>query len=244
MSVSDNIYAVKTHLFLGMEKLKNTLEAFGLKNVPEIPSLALGTSEVTNMEWTSCYQVLANEGKKIEPYVIKKITTMDGEVLYENKSSTITCADRSDVYILNELMTNIFDTNIIYNTRPTGVQIASRLSNTFAAKSGSTDTDNWMIGYNKDLLVSIWTGYDDNILITKKSDKLICKYLFADIVEEYFKNKNTTWYKKPDDVISIKLNPVTGFYGNFDEYTKDLYFKKSNIPWYLRLIHETSEDNF
>lgn len=243
MSVSDNIYAVKTHLFLGMEKLKNTLESFGLKDVPEIPSLALGTYEVTNLEWSSCYQILANEGKKIEPFVIKRITTMDGEVLYENKPTTITCAEKADVYILNELMTNIFDTNIVYNTRPTGIQIASRLSNTFAAKSGSTDTDNWMIGYNKDLLVSIWTGYDDNRLITTRSDKLIAKYLFADIMEEYFSNKKTTWYQTPDDVISVKLNPITGFYGNFNEYTKDLYFRKSNIPWYLRLLPNLTEDN-
>ena len=240
LAVSDNIYAVKTHLFLGMEKLKNTLEVFGLKNVPQIPSLALGTSEVTNIDWISCYQVLANEGKKIKPFVIKKITTMDGEILYEHKSSSFTCADKSDVYILNELMNNIFDSSIIYNTRPTGVAISSRLTNKFAAKSGSTDTDNWMIGYNKDLLVSIWTGYDDNRLISKKTDKLICKYLFADIVEEYF--KNTTWYQTPDDVIAVKLNPITGFYGNFFEYTKYLYFRRSNIPWYLRLINDLNED--
>ncbi|MBE6131480.1 MAG: penicillin-binding protein [Erysipelotrichaceae bacterium] len=243
LSTSDNIYAVKTHLFLGMEKLKNTLESFGLSNVPEIPSLALGTYEVTNLEWSSCYQILANEGKKIEPFVIKRITSMEGEVLYENNTSVITCAEKSDVYILNELMTNIFDTNIIYNTRPTGIQISSRLTNTFAAKSGSTDTDNWMIGYNKDLLVSIWTGYDDNRLITSRSDKLTAKYLFADIVEEYFKNKNTTWYQTPDDVISVKLNPITGFYGSFSEYTKELYFRRSNIPWYLRLLPNITEDN-
>ena len=243
LAVSDNIYAVKTHLFLGMEKLKNTLESFGLSNVPEIPSLALGTYEITNLEWSSCYQILANEGKKIEPFVIKRITSMEGEVLYENNQSIINCAEKSDVYILNELMTNIFDTNIIYNTRPTGIQISSRLTNTFAAKSGSTDTDNWMIGYNKDLLVSIWTGYDDNRLITTRSDKLVAKYLFADIVEEYFKNKNTTWYQTPDDVISVKLNPITGFYGSFSEYTKELYFRRTNIPWYLRLLPNITEDN-
>jgi membrane carboxypeptidase/penicillin-binding protein len=139
-------------------------------------------------------------------------------------------------------MTNIFDTNITYNTRPTGIQISSRLTNTFAAKSGSTDTDNWMIGYNKDLLVSIWTGYDDNREITQRSDKLVAKYLFADIVESYFKNKNTTWYETPDDVIKVKLNPITGFYGNFFEYTKYLYFKRTNIPWYLRLLPNLNED--
>ena len=169
---------------------------------------------------------------------------MDGEILYENTLNSYKCAEKSDIYILNELMNNIFDSSIIYNTRPTGVAISSRLSNQFAAKSGSTDTDNWMIGYNKDLLVSIWTGYDDNKLVTSKNDKLICKYLFADIMENYFKDKNTTWYETPDDVIAVKLNPITGFYGTFFEYTKYLYFKKTNIPWYLRILPEINQDNY
>lgn len=243
LAVSDNIYAVKTHLFLGMKKLKNTLKSFGLDgNIPEIPSLALGTYEVTNLDWSSCYQVLANEGYKIEPYVIEKITTMDGKILFEHKPEKIKIANKNDCFILNELMNNIFDPKLIYNTRPTGVAITSRLSNKYAAKSGSTDTDYWMIGYNKELLVSVWTGYDDNRIITTKHDTLVAKYLFADIIESYFKNKNTTWYTKPDDVISVYLNPITGFYGNFLEYTKPLYFKTSNIPWYLRLLL-TNQDN-
>lgn len=243
LAVSDNIYAVKTHLFLGMNKLLNTLKAFGLKeDLKAIPSLALGTHEVSNLEWSACYQILANEGYKVEPYAISKITTMDGEILYEHKTEKIKVADKSDIYILNELMSNIFDSKMIYNTRPTGVAIASRLTNKYAAKSGSTDTDNWMIGYNQDILVSIWTGYDDNRTITTKSDTLTAKYLFADIIESYFKNKNTTWYTKPDDVISVYLNPITGFYGSFGDYTKPLYFKKSNIPWYLRLL-TSNQDN-
>ncbi len=238
LATSDNIYAVKTHLFLGANKLKNTLESFGISGkIPSIPSLCLGTYEVTNYEWTAAFQALANEGKQIKPYVISKITTFDGETIYEHKKSTITVAEKSDVYLLNELMCNIFDSRIIFNTRPTGVTIASRLTHTYAAKSGSTDTDNWMIGYNQDILVSVWTGYDDNRLITKKQDTVIAKYLWADIVEGYLKNKNTTWYQTPDDVISVSLDPITGFYAGFNNYSKPLYFKKSNIPWYLHLLN-------
>mgnify|MGYP003308400976 CR=1 FL=1 len=188
LAVSDNIYAVKTHLFLGMKKLKNTLKSFGLDgNIPEIPSLALGTYEVTNLDWSSCYQVLANEGYKIEPYVIEKITTMDGKILFEHKPEKIKIANKNDCFILNELMNNIFDPKLIYNTRPTGVAITSRLSNKYAAKSGSTDTDYWMIGYNKELLVSVWTGYDDNRIITTKHDTLVAKYLLLLFLSSLFR---------------------------------------------------------
>lgn len=238
LATSDNIYAVKTHLFLGTNKLKNTLESFGISgDIPSIPSLCLGTYEVTNYEWSAAFQVLANEGKQIKPYVIKKITTFDGKLVYERKTSPSTIVNKSDVYLLNEMMNHIFDSKLVFNTRPTGVSIASRLTHKYAAKSGSTDTDNWMIGYTPEILVSVWTGYDDNRIILKKQDKVIAKYLWADIIESYLKNKNTTWYKTPDDVISVSLDPITGFYASFNSYTKPLYFKKSNIPWYLRLLN-------
>lgn len=237
LATSDNIYAVKTHLFLGTNKLKNTLESFGISgNIPSIASLCLGTYEVTNIEWTKAYSALANKGIQHNPYTIKKITTFDGEVIYEHKSEKITLADKTDVYLLNEMMTNIFDSNILLNTRPTGVVVSSKLTNKYAAKSGSTDTDNWMIGYNNDLLVSVWTGYDDNRIITKKQDKSCAKFIWADIIESYFKDKNTTWYETPDDVIAVNLNPITGFYSSFTEYSKKIFFKLSNIPWYLRLL--------
>ena len=242
IATSDNVYAVKTHLFLGPSVLANTLKRFGFSgDIPkDLPSLALGTKEVSLQELTEGYSILANLGEKIEPTLITHITTYDGEILYEAKSKKEKIADPNDCYILSETMTSVFDPKITYNIRPTGAVIASLLSHKYAGKSGSTDTDNYMIGYSPNLVLGVWTGYDDNRIINKASEQRFGKYIWADIMEYYHK-QNYRWYNSPTDVFSISLNPRTGFYANIGEYTKDIYFNVNNIPWYIKLLYSKRE---
>lgn len=239
IAVSDNIYAMKTHLFLGTNILSEKLKSFGFKGEipPDLPSLALGTKEVSLKELTHAYQALANLGTYISPTIITKITTYDGDVLFEAKPHKKQVSNSTDTYILNETMSSVFDNKIVYNTRPTGSVISSLLTNKYAGKSGSTDTDNWMVGYNKDIVIGVWTGYDDNRKIENTSDTRYAKYVFADVIEKYLKDKETSWYDTPIDVIGIELNPITGFYANMNEYTKNIYFRKSNIPWYIKILY-------
>lgn len=240
LATSDNIYAMKTHLFLGPDKLSKKLKEFGFSGeIPQdLPSLALGTKEVSPQELCEGYSILANQGIKVTPTLIKKITTFDGEVIYEAKQKETKLGDKSNVYILNEAMTSIFDNNMTYNIRPTGVSINSLLKHTFSAKSGSTKTDNWMAGYNPDICAVVWTGFDDSSEITKSSDLKSAKFIWADTVEAYYINKKSTWYETPDDVVGVELNPMSGFYPTFEQYYKTIYLKKDNLPWYVRLLYK------
>lgn len=239
LAVSDNIYAVKTHLFLGTDALVNTLKRFKISgDIPSLPSLALGTYEMSLKELSTAYSILASEGTYYEPTYITKITTFDDKILYEKKEQNKTrLADKTDVYLLNESMTSIFDNNMTYNIRPTGGRLVSLLSHKYAAKSGSTKTDNLMVGYNPDILIAVWTGYDDSRIIEAYEDTTFGKYIWAESVEAYLKNKSTSWYETPSDVISVELNPITGFYPEIGDYYKKIYFKRSNIPWYIALLY-------
>lgn len=237
LATSDNIYAMKTHLFLGEQVLVNTLKKFGITSeIPALPSIALGTMEVNLLEMTSCYNTLANLGERNKPTFIEKVETMsDNRTIYEYKSSTTKVTNSTDCYLLNEAMTSVFDNRMTYNIRPTCAAIASMLKNKYSAKSGSTDTDNWIFGYNKDITIGVWTGYDDNRTVEELNDLRFGKYLWADSAEGYLRNRSTNWYETPDNVIKAELNPMTGFYPAFNEYAKYLYFRKDNLPWYLLL---------
>ena len=232
IATSDNIYAMKTHLFLGEEKMATTLKRFGFSgDIPAIPSLALGTYEVSLQELTQGYATLANLGVQVEPTFITKVTTFDGLVLYEKDTpEERKIAHSSNVFLLNQAMTSTFDNRMTYNIRPTGGRIASLLNHTVSGKSGTTDTDNWMMGFNPDVVVGVWTGYDDNRPIENYADLNFGKYLWADIIEGYLDTIETAWYETPDDVISVYLNPMTGFYPGDYDYTKPLYFRTSISP--------------
>lgn len=234
LATSDNIYAMKTHLFLGVNVLANTLKKFGITSeIPLLPSIALGTMEVNLLEMTSCYNTLANLGIKTKPIFINQVKTMDDKIIYEEKINENTIADSTDCYLLNEAMTSVFDNKMTYNIRPTCAAISSMLSNKYSAKSGSTDTDNWIFGYNQDITIGVWTGFDDNRKVENINDLRFGKYIWADCVEGYLKNTQTNWYETPDNVIKAELNPMTGFYPSMDEYAKNMYFRRDNVPWYL-----------
>ena len=243
LATSDNIYAMKTHLFLGPEKLANKLSSFNLgKNIPSIPSLALGTFEATLEDLTSAYQILANEGIKQESYLIEKITTFDDEILYEkNTSSGNIVAAKEDVYLLNTAMTSVFDPNVCVNIKPTCSRLNSLITHQVSAKTGSTDTDNIIVGYNPNILLSIWTGYDDNRIINSEETSF-GKTIWARTVEDYLEiNHYNDWYDMPENVIGVELNPINGFYANMSQYSKTLYFRKNNIPWYIELLYKENE---
>lgn len=233
IAVSDNIYAIKTHLFLGTDVLVNTLKDFDFTTpINDNVSLALGTSEVYLSELVQGYAKLASLGKDVKTNYIERIVDENNKKIYTRKNNFKQKFNLETTYILNETMTNVFDNRLSINISTTGSAIASRLTKTYAAKSGSTNTDNWMIGYNKDLVLGIWTGFDDNKFIDNYEVKYI-KYIWAEIMEEYLKDKPNGWYEIPDKVIPIVLNPTTGMVAHTKEYKKNLYFKEDNLPWYI-----------
>ena len=130
-------------------------------------------------------------------------------------------------------MTNVFDPKIRINTSPTASSISSKLSKKYAAKSGSTDYDNWMIGFNKNITLGIWVGYDENIVVRNEETRFV-KNIWADIMENYNKPYQNTWYETPTNVLGIKLNPINGKIATDNEYSKYLYFENNNLPEYIK----------
>ncbi len=233
LATSDNIYAVKTHLFLGTDVLYSTLHNFGFTTkINNNASLALGTSEVHLSELVNGYAKIASMGKNIQTKYITKIVDENGKILYQNNELATQKYNASSCYILAETMTNVFDNNLAINISVTGAGLKSMLTHKYAAKSGSTDTDNLMIGFNPEIVLGIWCGYDDN-RIQNNSESRFIKYMWAEIMESHMKNKGNIWYSTPNDVTSIKLNPTTGKLAMTNEYSKNMYFSVDNIPWYV-----------
>ncbi len=211
MAYSDNIYAVKTHLFLGEEELVNILRKVGITtDLEAVPSLPLGTYEVSALELTAAYASLANLGKKVTPHFINKVTDINGNVLYSyDYDNDEVILDSSYAFIIDELLTGSYDSSLIDYAYPTCMSIVSKLTHKYGLKSGSTDTDAWVIGFTPDIVLTSWAGYDDSSNITSKvvsSNKVS----WASAMEEYLKEKDTKWYDIPEDVSAVLVNPVNG----------------------------------
>lgn len=231
ISYSDNIYAVKTILFLGEEALVNMSNRLGITSkMQNVPSLALGTSEINNLELIGAYSTFANLGYKIKPHLITKIEDNNGNILYEASEEKEAILNQSLVFILNNLLTNTYDSTFIDYNYPTVIGIANKLSRKYSIKSGTTATDSWTVGYTPDMVMSVWIGYDDNREISNK-DYMYTKNIFADTMEEYLKDKEENWYKIPNNVVGVLVDPISGL--PIDENTqkkKILYYLKGTEP--------------
>lgn len=224
ISYSDNIYAVKTHLFLGENMLVNTAKRVGITSeLTAIPSLALGTEEISLLEMATGYSSFANLGYKINSHFIKRIEDSKGNVLYENKEEKEAVLNSSLTYILNEMMTYTYNKNFIDYNYPTLISLLPDITHKYAIKSGTTNTDLWIMGYNKDAVLGVWNGYDDNSEITS-NDYSYHKNIWIDTMEGYFKTHEASWYDIPDNVVGVLVNPITGVLASENDPKKEMFF--------------------
>ncbi len=235
ISYSDNIYAVKTHLFLGEDTLVDTAHRMGItEDLDPIPSLPLGTNELSMIDFANAYTTLANGGFKKDLSFINKVEDLNGNILYEKKDKNEQVLNGNYVYILNELLTSTYNSAFKDYANPTIYSLASKISRKYAMKTGSTSTDYWMIGYNPDILMLVWNGYDDNTEVQIK-DNTISKNIWVDTVETILKDKESNWYETPNNVVGVPLNAITG------EETKD---KDHVFIFYYVKGSEDSKDSF
>ena len=230
ISYSDNIYAVKTHLFLGEDVLVKTAKRMGIQEtLKENASLPLGTSEMTMIDFANAYTTLASGGFKRDIHFIKKVEDLNGNVLYEFKDKKDLVLNENYVYILNELLTSTYNNAFVDYNNPTVISLASQLSNKYAIKTGSTGNDCWMIGYNSKHLMLVWNGYDEAQEVSV-SDGSISKKIWLNTTEALMKDKENTWYDVPENIIGIPLNAITGEYDENSKHSTIFYFVKGTEP--------------
>lgn len=190
IAVSDNVYAVKTNMFLGPEKLVETAGRVGIKTeLSPVASLALGTGGMSVLDLARGYNTFATGGYKKEVSLIRRVEDSEGNVIYQNKEKSDLVLNVNYTYILNELLTGTTNIQFKDYANPTALVIASQLSRKYAIKTGTTTSDYWIAGYNPDILMVTWVGYDDNHDVETKYSSL-SKKIWADTVEAIVKKKN------------------------------------------------------
>lgn len=227
ISYSDNIYAIKTHLFLGKDSLSNLAKRVKINtSIKELASSALGTTEINMIDFSNGYITLANEGKHEQPHLIEKITNKKGKILYEYKYNTEELLNKKYVYILNNLLTNTYNYKMVNYTSPTLLSISSDINGKYAIKSGSTSYDYWTIGYDSNYLVMVWAGNDNDNKI-KNSESKITKKIWAKIMNNI--NVDPKWYEIPSGITGEEINPITG---NSDKNGVLCFYEKGTEPSY------------
>ncbi|MCC5803065.1 transglycosylase domain-containing protein [Rossellomorea vietnamensis] len=233
IALSDNVYAVKTHLFIGQDTLTKTArEKFGLTTkVKKYPSSALGTSGARVIDMVNAYSIFANGGYKVKPVFITKVEDWSGKVIYESESKKEQVLDPDLTYVMTHMLTGIFDPKLNDYSTVTGIQIKRDATRPYAGKSGTTNTDNWMIGYSPQLTAGVWTGYDKGKEVSLVDDKYFAKKIWVHFMEEALKDEPVKNFKPTKGVVGVAVNPHNGLLATEDcPVQRFTYFVKGTEP--------------
>ncbi|MDQ0392475.1 transglycosylase domain-containing protein [Labrys monachus] len=157
LALSLNTVAVRLCAEVGAKTVVDVAHRLGISsNLEPNPSIALGTSEVTPLEITSAYATFANGGHLVIPYVVKRIRTVKGKVLFQRgppMGQTVISDDK--VGMMNSMMSETLTVGTARKWALSGWQAAG--------KSGTSQNfrDAWFIGFTSHMVTSVWVGNDD-----------------------------------------------------------------------------------
>ena len=156
LAKSLNSVAAQLAMEVGPDAVVEAAQRMGIESELQAnTSIALGTSEVTPLELTAAYVPFANGGYRPEMHFVQRVTTTEGEVLYENTRSGYPRVMSSEIVgMMNAMMTETIDA---------GTANKAAFDWPAAGKTGTSQKsrDAWFIGYTANLTTGVWFGNDD-----------------------------------------------------------------------------------
>jgi penicillin-binding protein 1A len=152
---SRNVPAVRLMDQLGPSQVIAYARRLGLESpLPPYLAVALGAAEATLTEITSAYSVYPNQGVRMKPYAVLKVSDREGNILEENRPEPSDAIRADTAYVMTNLLRGVVQ-------RGTAAKAAA-LNWPIGGKTGTTDdyTDAWFVGFDPDITVGVWTGFD------------------------------------------------------------------------------------
>jgi penicillin-binding protein 1A len=156
LRMSSNRAAVRMLQDVGIAPTVKYAERLGLGGVPSVPSLALGSGEVTLMSLTAAYAAFANQGMLPSPILIRRVETTDGQVLYTASPRQQRAVSEATAFLMTSMLSDVVNMGTAWPARRVGFTLPA------AGKTGTTNDykDAWFVGYTPHLVTGVWLGYD------------------------------------------------------------------------------------
>jgi penicillin-binding protein 1A len=157
LRTSSNRAAVRLLQEVGIRKTVQYAKSMGVGDVPAVPSLALGSGEVTLQSMTAAYAAFANHGLVPQPMLIRRVEDQDGRVLYQAHESSTRAVSDITAFLMSTMLADVINAGTANRARQIGFKLPA------AGKTGTTNDfkDAWFIGYTPKLVTGVWVGFDE-----------------------------------------------------------------------------------
>jgi len=207
LKTSSNRAAVRMLEDLGIRNAVAYAERIGVGTMPSVPSLALGSGEVTLESLTTAYSVFASGGLRRTPTYIKRVEDTDGQVLYTAPYDAEQVISEQTAFLMNHMLADVVNHGTAWRARQLG------FTKPAAGKTGTTNDyrDAWFVGYTPRLATGVWVGFDQPQTIMGGGYAAeIAVPLWAGFMQKATLNDPVEWYKAPKGVVAANVCRLSG----------------------------------
>ncbi|MBX5436121.1 MAG: PBP1A family penicillin-binding protein [Alicyclobacillaceae bacterium] len=229
---SDNVYAVTANLEIGPQRVVDTARRMGITAALQpYPSLALGVFPVSPLELAAAYAVFANGGFQVQPYAVEEVRAGDRQV-YQTQPRLQRVLSPQIAFQVTDLLTSVLQPH------GTGYPARAYLHAPAAAKTGTTDTDGWIVGYTPGIVCAVWVGYDDNRPLTT-AEAHLAQTIWGKFMGTAQERVPSGWFSPPDGLVKMAIDPLTGEIAGPNCPSREVdYFQKGTEPRLTCQLHQ------
>lgn len=204
---SSNRAAVHLLQLVGLGATIDLANRVGLDHLPAVPSLALGTGEVSLLNLTSAYTAFANGGVLQPPVFITRIEDSEGRVIYRGESLGRRVLSESTAYLMASMLADVVNHGTGYTARQSGFRLPA------GGKTGTTDdhADAWFIGFTPHLAAGVWVGFDRPQQIMRRGfASVVAVPAWAGFMKAATYGSKPEWLEQPPGVTHIRRCRMSG----------------------------------
>ncbi len=207
LRTSSNRAAVRLLEDVGIAKTVTYAKALGVGSVPNVPSLALGSGEVTLMAMTAAYAAFANKGMLPPSILVRRVEDLEGEVLFESKEAPKRVVSETTAFLLTSMLADVVNQGTAYKARQVGFTLPA------GGKTGTTNdyVDAWFVGFTPSLATGVWVGFDQpqTILANGYAGDLAVP-LWARFMRDATKGDKPDWFSPPKNIVGVNVCRMSG----------------------------------
>ena len=207
LRLSSNRAAVRMLQTIGVPTAVSYAQRLGLENLPAVPSLALGSGEVTLLSLTSAFGAFANQGVLASSSLIRRVTTSDGQVLFEATPSTEPAVSPTTAFLITSMLQDVVNAGTAAQARQIGFRLPA------AGKTGTTNDyrDAWFVGYTPRLVTGVWVGYDQpRTIIRGGYAGELAVPLWARFMMTATRDDKPESFRPPTGIVGVEIDGASG----------------------------------
>lgn len=197
LRTSSNRAAVRLLEEVGISKTTRYAKALGLGDMPPVPSVVLGSGEVTLETLTAAYGAFANGGLVGRPSLVRQVTDRGGQVLFAQDEELTRAIRPATAYLMADMLSDVVKYGTGYTVRRAGFTLPS------GGKTGTTNDfkDAWFVGFTPNLVAGVWIGFDrpETILPNGYAGELAAP-LWAQFMKSATRNDKAAWFAPTREV--------------------------------------------